>query len=62
VKHLQSVGHPDITDSGHVDYIGTVMDITERKRAEQALRDAQADLAYVTRLTMMGELAGLACP
>jgi PAS domain S-box-containing protein len=57
VKHLQSVGHPDIAESGHVEYIGTVMDITGRKRAEQALRDAQADLAYVTRLTMMGELA-----
>jgi len=57
VKHLQSVGHPDTADSGHLEFIGTVMDITERKRAEQALRDAQADLAHVARLTMMGELA-----
>jgi C4-dicarboxylate-specific signal transduction histidine kinase len=32
------------------------MDITERKHAEEALRDAQADLARVTRLTTMGEL------
>jgi len=38
------------------------MDITGRKRAEQALRDAQADLAYVTRLTMMGEARRLARP
>jgi C4-dicarboxylate-specific signal transduction histidine kinase len=57
VKHLQSLGHPDITDSGHLEFIGTVMDITERKRAEQALRNAQADLAHVARLTTMGELA-----
>jgi PAS domain S-box-containing protein len=31
-------------------------DITERKRAEEALREVQADLAYVTRVTTMGEL------
>jgi PAS domain S-box-containing protein len=31
-------------------------DITERKRAEEALREAQADLARVSRVTTMGEL------
>jgi PAS domain S-box-containing protein len=31
-------------------------DITERKRAEEALRQAQADLAYMSRVTTMGEL------
>jgi signal transduction histidine kinase len=31
-------------------------DITERKRAEEALREAQADLAHITRVTTMGEL------
>ena len=33
------------------------MDITERKRSEEALRNAQADLTRVARLTTMGELA-----
>jgi C4-dicarboxylate-specific signal transduction histidine kinase len=32
-------------------------EITERRRAEQALYDAQAELARITRLTTMGELA-----
>jgi C4-dicarboxylate-specific signal transduction histidine kinase len=32
------------------------MDITERKRAEEALQKAQAELAHVTRVTTMGEL------
>jgi PAS domain S-box-containing protein len=32
-------------------------DITERKRAEDALHRAQAELAHVTRLTTLGELA-----
>ena len=31
-------------------------DITERKRAEEALRAAQAELAHVNRLTTMGQL------
>ena len=32
-------------------------DITERKRAEEALQRAQAELAHVTRVTTLGELA-----
>jgi PAS domain S-box-containing protein len=43
---------------GHlVQWFGTDTDIEERKRVEEALRDAQADLAHVSRLTAMGELA-----
>jgi len=34
----------------------TNRDITERKRAEESLRQAQADLAHVSRVTTMGEL------
>ena len=32
------------------------MDITERNRTEEALQQAQAELAHVTRLTTLGEL------
>jgi PAS domain S-box-containing protein len=35
-------------------------DITERKRAEEALRQAQADLAHISRVTTMGEFDGIA--
>ena len=56
VKHLQSVGQPDIGESGDLEFVGTVMDITERRHAEEALRNAQAELTRVARLTTMGEL------
>ena len=35
---------------------GVMFDITSRKKAEEALRQAQAELAHVSRLTTMGEL------
>jgi C4-dicarboxylate-specific signal transduction histidine kinase len=35
-----------------------MMDVTERKQAEEALRQAQADLARISRVTTMGELTG----
>jgi PAS domain S-box-containing protein len=57
VKHLQSVGQPDVTESGDLEFVGTVMDITERRHAEEALRSAQAELARSARLATMGELA-----
>jgi len=34
----------------------TITDVTERKRAEQALRNAQTELAHVTRVTTLGEM------
>src|SRR6266478_7615669 len=39
-----------------VNWYGTAIDIEERHRAEDALREAQADLARVSRVTTMGEL------
>jgi PAS domain S-box-containing protein len=35
---------------------GVMLDLTNRKQAEEALRQAQADLAHVSRVTTMGEL------
>ena len=34
----------------------SIMDISEQQRAEEALRQAQAELAHVSRVTTMGEL------
>src|SRR5882724_6571618 len=57
VKHIHTVGHPVLEASGDVvQFVGSSMDISASKRAEEALRQAQADLARINRVTTMGEL------
>jgi signal transduction histidine kinase/CheY-like chemotaxis protein len=57
VKYVRVVGHPSVNnESGNFEFVGAVTDITERKRAAEVLRQMQADLAHVSRLTTMGEL------
>ena len=45
------------TDGNVVRWYGVVVDIEDHKRAEESLRQSQSDLAHVTRLTTIGELA-----
>ncbi|HYT19790.1 MAG TPA: MHYT domain-containing protein [Candidatus Polarisedimenticolia bacterium] len=60
IKYLRSTGHPVRNISGDLlEYVGTSIDVTERKRADEErerLHQAQADLAHVNRVTTMGEL------
>jgi PAS domain S-box-containing protein len=60
IRDIHVIGHPVLSPSGDVvEFVGTVIDITERKQAEEErerLRQAQADLARVNRVTTMGEL------
>ena len=57
VRHIRTVGHPVLDASGKlVQFVGSSTDITERRLAEEALRQAQADLARISRVTTMGEL------
>ncbi|MCU1298968.1 MAG: domain S-box protein [Acidobacteriaceae bacterium] len=59
-RDIHGVGHPVFNASGDLaEFLGTVIDVTERKRGEEErerLRQVQADLAHVTRMTTMGEL------
>jgi PAS domain S-box-containing protein len=57
VKYIHTVGHPVFDGHGElVQFVGSSTDITERKLAEESLRQAQSDLARVNRVTTMGEL------
>jgi len=60
IRDIHAVGHPVLSPSGDLaEFVGTVIDITERKQAEEErerLRQAHADLAHVNRVTTMGEL------
>jgi PAS domain S-box-containing protein len=56
VKYVHVVAHAVRDESGKLEFVGAVMDVTERKRAEEALRNTQADLARVARVTTLGEL------
>jgi C4-dicarboxylate-specific signal transduction histidine kinase len=55
-KSLHSMGHLTAHGAGKTEFIGTVMDVTERRIAEEALRSALADLERASRLTTMGQL------
>ena len=56
VKYLHVVAHPLRAEAGERAFIGAVMDVTAAKRAEEAVQEAQAALAHVTRMATLGEL------
>jgi PAS domain S-box-containing protein len=56
IKHLLTTAHPVFEDGVLVEYVGTTMDITERVRSEDALRQAQEALSHATRVITMGEV------
>jgi C4-dicarboxylate-specific signal transduction histidine kinase len=56
-KYLHVVARAFESSTGDLEFVGAVTDITERKLAEEALRQAQTDLTRANRVTTMGELA-----
>jgi PAS domain S-box-containing protein len=61
VKYLESNTYHEFSPLGElIEVICTAVDVTERKRAQderERLRQLEADLAHINRLSMMGELA-----
>src|ERR1700722_9306875 len=61
VKYVRAVAHPSTgEDPESFVFVGAIMDVTERKRAEEErerLSQLEAVLAYMNRVSMMGELA-----
>jgi len=59
VKYLDVLARALETSPGDLEFMSAVMDVTERKRAEEErerLRQVQAHLAHLGRVTTMGEL------
>jgi PAS domain S-box-containing protein len=59
VKYVHTIGHPVLNSDGEfAELVGTTVDITERKRAEDSLRRSEAYLSEAQRLTHTGSYAG----
>ena len=55
VRDIHVVSHPVFSPSGElVEFVGTVMDVTERKHAEENLRQSEAYLVEAQKLTHTG--------
>jgi C4-dicarboxylate-specific signal transduction histidine kinase len=58
IKYVHALGHPVFNAADDlVEFVGTSIDMTERRRAEEARLDAQNKLAHANRVTTMGQLA-----
>jgi PAS domain S-box-containing protein len=58
VRDIHSTGHPVLSLSGDlIELMGTVIDITDRKRAEEELRQSEAYLAEAQKLSHTGSWA-----
>jgi PAS domain S-box-containing protein len=55
VKHIHGIGHPVLDETGNIiEYVGTDVDVTQRKLAEEKLRRSEAGLHEAQRLTHTG--------
>jgi PAS domain S-box-containing protein len=58
VKHIHGIGHPVLSPSGElVQVVGTMVDVTERRRGEEFLRRNESYLAQAQRLAHIGSWA-----
>jgi PAS domain S-box-containing protein len=57
IKHLHVVAHATRSQERGLEYIGTAQDVTERRRAQEALDQVRSELVHVSRVTSLGALA-----
>jgi PAS domain S-box-containing protein len=57
VRYVHDVGHPVLNVAGDVvEFVGTSVDVTQRRAAEDALDKVRSELAHVTRAMSLGAL------
>jgi PAS domain S-box-containing protein len=54
IKHLRDLAHSVTDEAGNEEIVGAIMDITERKVAEEAVRRSEAYLAEAQKLSHTG--------
>ena len=58
IRDIHAIGHPVLGPSGDlVEIVGTAIDVTERKQAEDSIRQSEAYLAEAQRLSHTGSWA-----
>src|SRR5258708_15506715 len=57
IKYVHVVAHAERDESSEIEFVGAVMDTTESKRAEEALRRSEGYLAEAQKLTHTGSWA-----
>lgn len=57
IRFIHSLAHPVFSAGEVTEYVGTVVDVTERVATEEQIRNLHGELAHLTRLTTVGELA-----
>jgi PAS domain S-box-containing protein len=57
IKHLHVLSHLVRDASGSEEMIGALMDVTQAKKAQEALQAAQAELAHASRVAVLGEIS-----
>jgi len=57
IKYIHAIAKATRDKEGELEYIAAVQDVTARRLSEEALDKVRSELARVSRLTTMGELA-----
>ena len=57
IKYMHSVAHATRDRDGQLEYIAVIQDVTERRLSEEALEKSRSELAQMSKLTNMGEMA-----
>jgi PAS domain S-box-containing protein len=56
IKHLHLIAHRASDKPGSYEYIGTTLDISQRRSSEEALDKARSELLHVSRVMSLGAL------
>jgi len=57
IKYMHAVAQATRDQNGQLEYIAVIQDVTERRLSEEALDKSRSELAQMSKLTSLGEMA-----